>query len=188
MGHREVLLLDVEATPRYFGSSGSPDSEIKVSPAAAKDPFGSRIRKFRPESTCQRGKNMRRHHRALLVQKAEGIFGIIWVEALEQMNISSYEDSYLIWNQIDRFWIDSARQGLSPEDACSAWERVDTSIFIFPSVAHLIGNKLIQVVREHGLTYGEINSVLLSPRSLDTRNHIRTERHPDTPEKPGGLA
>ena len=41
---------------------------------------------------------------------------------------------------------------------------------------------------EHGLTDGEVTSIIASKLSSDARFLVRAERHPDDPDKPGGEA
>lgn len=131
---------------------------------------------------------MQLHPRVMPVQMAEGSFGVAWATVLPKHGINDYGDSYLIWSQIDRFWIDSARQGLSRKAACSAWADQDTSKFLFPEATAEVGAEFARIVKEFKLTFGEAYGVLLNARSSDIKYHIRQERHPKNPDKPGGCA
>jgi hypothetical protein len=111
-----------------------------------------------------------------------------WARSLEHLSITTYADGYLVWNQIDRFWIDSYRQMLTPDDACAAWEKTDFSTFDHAQAVQEIGSILVGLVREHDLTYGEISSILLDVRTSDAKYHIRVERHPEDPDKSGSMA
>lgn len=131
---------------------------------------------------------MKMHPRVIPVQSASATFGMNWARSLERLSLRTYADGYLVWNQIDRFWIDSSRQQLSPAEVCAAWTNTDFSTFDHAQAVQEIGSMLVGLVQEHDLTYGEISSVLLDVRTTDAKYHIRVERHPEDPDKPGSMA
>ncbi|MGF6281841.1 hypothetical protein ABH908_000126 [Pseudomonas frederiksbergensis] len=130
---------------------------------------------------------MKLHARVMPVQMAEGSFGVAWSTILPRLGINSYEDLYVIWSQIDRFWIDAARQGLSRKAACAAWADQDKSAFLCPEATAEIGAEFVRIVKEFKLTFGEAFGVLAGTRSSDVKYHIRQERHPNS-DKSGGIA
>lgn len=122
---------------------------------------------------------MRIHPRTMPVQAANGEFCVSWA----RLDAKHYEDSYRIWNIVDRFWIEASQEEWSLEKACEEWTKKDLE----PAVKKL-GNDLVRVVREYELTYAEIYSVMLNARTLTVKYHIRSERHPDDLDAPGDLA
>jgi hypothetical protein len=47
---------------------------------------------------------------------------------------------------------------------------------------------LLNIVENNDLTYGEIHSIINDEQSSWIKYQIREERHPNNPDKPGGLA
>lgn len=47
---------------------------------------------------------------------------------------------------------------------------------------------ILAAVQAHGLTNGELSSILAEEIASVAKYQIRAERHPNDPDKPGGLA
>lgn len=121
------------------------------------------------------------HARVFKVQSALGLLTMNWASTLERLSVVSYVDGYLVWNQIDRFWIDSDRKLLFPLEACANWQKSDFCSFVHGQAVEEIGSLLVELVREHELTYGEIWSILMDIRNYETQRHVQAERQPPTP-------
>ncbi len=122
---------------------------------------------------------MKIHSRTMTLQKAASEFGIFWA----RMNFKTFEDGYLAWSIIDRFWIDASIKGWSLKEAAKAWESTGAASQVLSA-----GNELARIATESELTFGEIGVVLVRTRETDLKYHIRVERHPEDSSKPGDIA
>lgn len=77
---------------------------------------------------------------------------------------------------------------ISVADACLEWGDTDYSVFALASATEQAGRDLATLASKHGLTYAEILNILMDVRHGELKYHIQAERHPDDPDKPGGLA
>ncbi len=48
--------------------------------------------------------------------------------------------------------------------------------------------RLGELIKEHDLTFGEINRILIDAMGEWNKYHVRAERHPEDPEKKGDEA
>jgi hypothetical protein len=122
--------------------------------------------------------------RIRLHSRASGIFGLKWAEAMAIKEVETYDQGYMISNQIERFWILASIDDLSIKNACSAWKDLDKTTFTLPSVATKVGDELVDVITEYKLTYAEILSALVAARQTDLKYHLREERTPKRKPKP----
>lgn len=122
--------------------------------------------------------------RIRLLSVASAIFGLKWAEAMAAKEVETYEQGYMISNQIERFWILASIDEISIKKACSDWKDLDKSTFTLPNVATKVGDQLVEVITEHKLTYAEILSALVAARQTDLKFHLRGEREPKRKLKP----
>lgn len=125
------------------------------------------------------------HPRARPHMLASAEFGVFWAKLQRKLGIKTYEQGFLVLNQLERFWLEASMEGLSVDQTAERWERVMSAKNV---VERMTGDELVKFVQEYSLTYGEIFSVLVEVRSTAIKYYIRGERHPDDPDKPGGLA
>lgn len=126
------------------------------------------------------------HSRFMLTQSASSEYGLFWFRMLERQAVNSYQVEFDIWSQIDRFWIDSARNELSTVDACAAWKALDKASL--GEAVREAGDELVRIALESQLSYGEIWSTLMNVRNTSCKYLLRAERHPEDPDQPSGLA
>jgi len=50
-----------------------------------------------------------------------------------------------------------------------------------------IAEAILKASEEHDLTYGELTAILAGELASVAKYQIREERHPDEPDKPGGV-
>lgn len=131
---------------------------------------------------------MKIHPRVFILNDASAKFHDLWHKLSKQMNRQTYQQGYLVINQVDRFWIECSLRKISVEDACLEWSNTDYSAFALPSATEQAGHNLATLASELGLTYAEIFNILMDVRRGELKYHIRGERHPNDPDKPGGLA
>jgi hypothetical protein len=121
--------------------------------------------------------------RIRLHSRASAIFGLKWAEAMAAKEVETYEQGYMICNQLERYWIGASMEDESIKKACSDWKDLDKSIFTLPEVATKIGDQLVEVIIEYKLTYAEILSALVDARQTDLKFHLRGERQPKRKRK-----
>lgn len=125
------------------------------------------------------------HPRVMLLQNASCEFAVFWAKLQRKNNIKTYEHGFLILNRIEKFWIEASMEGWSTHQACEKWLEKVTAEEVSEREA---GDELAYLVRDCGLTYGEVFSIFSEVRATSVKYYIRAERHPDDPDKPGGLA
>lgn len=133
---------------------------------------------------------MRRHPRESVVQQAESLFGLGWLEIEARHDIATYAPLHLALNAIDHHWIHADLVGLPIAEANSGWESCSLAQLHGPVLAltREIGQLLADLSEAHELTYGEIMMILAQQRMGLAKYHIRAERHPGESGKPGGVA
>lgn len=52
---------------------------------------------------------------------------------------------------------------------------------------HAISTAIIKAVESHDITHGELTMILAGEIQSWAKYQIREERHPDDPDKPGGI-
>lgn len=128
---------------------------------------------------------MQMHARVMPSQSASGEFGIFWAKLQRKMNVKTYEQGFLVLNRLEHFWLSASMENLTPLEACQRWHETVAADDV---IERMTGDEIAKLVREYELTYGEIYAMLVDTRSTSIKYYIRGERHPDDPDKPGGLA
>jgi hypothetical protein len=128
---------------------------------------------------------MQVHPRATVLESAVAEFGLFWAKYQRAQKIDSYEQGFRIINFLEKFWLDTSLEGLTPFEASQKWLEM---VEIQEVAGEAVGNELAYQVRDCALTYGEVYSILTDVRATSLKYFIRAERHPDDPDKPGGLA
>lgn len=129
---------------------------------------------------------MRIHKREMIVNKAEAKFGVDASKHFIAIGVVEYADAYFVFNEIERYWIAAARRELSEVEAATEWPNYSLPEDPFSSSLQALGDMFAASVAENQLTYGEIARILSTVRSSKAKYHIRAERHPEDPDKPGG--
>lgn len=119
------------------------------------------------------------HPRVSIFYEASLKFSDLWHKVVKKMDRKTFEEGYLVLNQIDRFWIECAMREISVQDACLEWGNADYSVFALASATEQTGHDLAKLVSDYDLTYGEIVSILIGIRNGELKSHIRSERNLD---------
>ncbi|WP_315922403.1 hypothetical protein [Mesorhizobium sp. SP-1A] len=130
---------------------------------------------------------MKIHKREMIVNKAEAKFGLDSSSHFIEIGEMEYADVYFVFNEIERYWIAAARRGLSETQAATEWPTYSLPEDPLTSSLKMLGDVFATSVAENQLTYGEIARILSTLRSSKAKYHIRAERHPEDPDKPGGV-
>jgi hypothetical protein len=94
----------------------------------------------------------------------------------EDSELNNFGDAFYVLSQLDLYWANSARNGISVKDAMAQWPAFDTSALELGEAAKVIGDLLLVFVKRHRLSYGEINQYLSHVRGVWVRSQLRTER------------
>lgn len=130
---------------------------------------------------------MRIHKREMIVNKAEAKFGLDASNHFIAVGVVEYADVYFVLNEIERYWIAAARRELSAAEAATEWPNYSIPEDSLSSSLQTLGDMFAASVAGNHLTYGEIARILSTLRSSEAKYHIRAERHPEDPDKPGGV-
>lgn len=130
---------------------------------------------------------MRIHKRETIANKAEAKFGLDASNHFIEIGEMDYTDVYFVFNEIERYWIAAARRKLSEAQAATEWPTYSLPEDPMTPSLKVLGDVFATSVAENQLTYGEIARILSTLRSSETKYHIRAERHPEDPAKPGGV-
>lgn len=130
---------------------------------------------------------MRIHKREMIVNKAEAKFGLDASNHFIAVGVVKYADVYFVLNEIERYWIAAARRELSVAEAATEWPNYSLPEDPLSSSLQTLGDMFAASVAGNQLTYGEIARILSTLRSSEAKYHIRAERHPEDPDKPGGV-
>lgn len=130
---------------------------------------------------------MRIHHREMIANKAEVKFCLDASTHFTANGVLEYADINFVLNEIDRYWIAAARRGLSAAQAATEWSNYRLPEDSLTSNLQTLGDMFAASVAGNRLTYGEIARILSAIRSSEAKYHIRAERHPHNPGKPGGV-
>jgi hypothetical protein len=114
--------------------------------------------------------------RSLMHHRVATAFGLMWAEAMGVKEVESYEQGYMICNQIERYWLEASLDDVAMKTACSNWKDLDKSSFTLAHVATKIGDQLVELIVKHKLTYAEIFSLLADVRKFDISFHLKNER------------
>jgi hypothetical protein len=130
---------------------------------------------------------MKIHKRELEAKKAETQILCAVENYISSVGEFSYMDIYYIWNEIERFWIDAGRHDMSEREATLKWSDHPLASDPLMSAVKGVGNIFNVAVAEYELTYGEIVRIIGTEKLSLAKYHIRYERHPEDPDKPGGV-
>jgi len=129
---------------------------------------------------------MRLHPREMPVQEASALFKMRWLE-LDQSPAKTFAAINLAFNAIDRFWIEANLNEMKVKDATATWDGfpLDKLPEELRDFTRSVGRELVWVVTKNDLTYGEIMKIISDERLSSAKYHIRSERHPSDPDRPG---
>lgn len=131
---------------------------------------------------------MRLHPREMPVQEASALFKMRWLE-LDQSSARTFAAINLAFNAIDLFWIEADLNEMKVKDAADTWDGfpLNTLPEALRDFTRNVGRELVGAVMKNDLTYGEIMKIISDERLSSAKYHIRSERHPNEPDRPGGL-
>jgi hypothetical protein len=66
--------------------------------------------------------------------------------------------------------------------------RIHERVMIVQAAELRLSEAVCEMVKKHELTYGELTMILAGQLQRWAKYQIRSERHPEDPDKPGGLA
>jgi hypothetical protein len=103
-------------------------------------------------------------------------FSLKWSYFIEEAGLPTYADSFYVLNQIDLFWINSARKEIPVKEAMGQWGAFNVSALELGDAVKAVGDILLVFIKKHRLSYGEINQYLSHVRGAWVRSQLRAER------------